>query len=503
MIKPILSKWRSGSSLGSAGFWPLLVFGLVLFTGGLVLTLARVFYGSVLPGLGDLANSLAAPAQASASVLDAAERVRSQIHWALMFCCFTTAVAAGLLTHWVGVAQRERSTRAAADALRDEAQAAQREAVAASQDKAKFLGMLSHELLTPLQTILSTLGLIESRGSMDVSDPTFIRLKESTRILRGRMSDLVDFAKLSVGQLELRVRAFTPQRMLMMLVDDYSEAFLEKNLDLHWKAAANLSQRVYSDPTRIRQILENILSNAIKYTERGSVTLQADILDGQTFRVEISDSGAGISEDQLLHVFDPFYRVKDSAHMAVGSGLGLAVVRSLVDMLKGHIAVHSELGKGSRFIIEIPISLQPVERLVQGRIRQAREPVLVVDDDAAVRNSMADVVRALGYEAVEVSNGRTALQEAGSRKFSSIFCDIQLPDVSGIDVAQQLRRGPGPNAKTYMVRMSAFHEPDDRAAFLFNARIDKPLDWRQVSEVLMLAEQAAAEGPPGPAAPAV
>ena len=477
-----------------AWFRPTLVFGLVFSVSLLILKMLHSVYGDVLPGLADLSASLLqGDAVSSNAAQQAMQTLRRQVQWVMFFCCGLGALAAGLITHWVGVARGERATRAAADALRDEAQAAQREAVKASQDKAKFLGMLSHELLTPLQTILSTLGLIESRGSVQVSEPTFIRLKESVRVLRGRMSDLVDFAKLSVGQLELRVRGFTPVRLLTMLIDDYTEALLEKNLDLHWDPSDDLSNRVYSDPTRIRQILENILSNAIKYTDRGGITLNASVVEGPLFRVEISDSGTGISDEQLPHIFDPFYRVKDAAHMAVGSGLGLAVVRSLVDMLHGRIEVHSELGKGSSFVVEIPLSLHPADepRKPKGP-RQPFAPVLVVDDDAAIRHSMADAIRAMGYEAVEVSNGRTALQEAQSRKFSAIFCDFQLPDVLGIDVVETLRNGQGPNVETYCVRMSAFHEPDDRSAFLFNARIDKPLDWRQVKEVLRVAQQAGA-----------
>lgn len=481
--------WQHGFFSGAQRWLPLGVFVLVFFLSCLLLVGLWYWGGEIWPGLSRWSQPMALQGLSPEKMRQEMEALRKDIQGLMLLIGFTVAMSASVLFHWVRVARRESETRAAADALRGEAQAAQQEAVAASQDKAKFLGMLSHELLTPLQTILSTLGLIEDRGGVEISDPTFVRLKESVRILRSRMSDLVDFAKLSVGQLELRIRAFTPLRLLTMLVDDYSEALLEKNLDFHWEPSEELSQRVYSDPTRIRQILENLLSNAIKYTDRGGLTLEAKVCHSQTLRVEISDSGTGISEDQLPHIFDPFYRVKDSAHMAVGSGLGLAVVKSLMDMLKGRIDVHSELGKGSRFIVEIPVSLRPVERLAPGHLHRSREPVLVVDDDAAIRNSMADVVRALGYEVVEVSNGRSALQEAYGRKFSTIFCDIQLPDVSGIDVAEQLRQGDGPNTLTYMVRMSAFHEPDDRAAFVFNARIDKPLDWRQISEVLTLAEE--------------
>ncbi|MES2887125.1 MAG: hybrid sensor histidine kinase/response regulator [Pseudomonadota bacterium] len=491
MLKRFFNQWQSRRA-ETAPSWrvPSLVFAVVLSIGLLALT-AVVHMGSdgLLPGLARLHGllHLSSPTvPPSALIDDALAQVRDQVQWMMTVMCFLIAMAAGLLTHWIGVARRERLTRAVADALRDEAQAAQREAVAAGQDKAKFLGMLSHELLTPLQTILSTLSLIENRGGVDVSDPTFTRLKESTRVLRSRMSDLVDFAKLSVGQLELRVRAFTPLRLLTMLVDDYTEALLEKNLDLHWEVAESLSQRVYSDPTRIRQILENILSNAIKYTERGGISLQANVIDG-VFRVELVDSGMGIAPDELVHVFDPFYRVKASAHVAVGSGLGLAVVRSLVAMLEGRIEVQSELGKGVRFLVEIPVSDRPVSRMAARTNTEERPPILVVDDDAGIRHSLADLVRTLGHEAVEVSNGRTALQECESRKFGAIFCDVQLPDLSGIEVAARIRSGQGLNQTTYLIKMSAFHEPDPRAEALFNAKLDKPLDSHQVSEVLALA----------------
>ncbi len=483
---------RQFNHLGQRGLWPGFVFALALLLGLLVLALLRLWVGDVLPGLAKLTSLLAqahADARTAATVEQALAELCRQV-WAMaLLMCVLVAMAAGFVAHWVGVAQRERMTRAVADTLRDQAQTAQREAVAASQDKAKFLGMLSHELLTPLQTMLSTLGLIESRGRVDVSDPTFVRLKESSRILRSRMSDIVDFAKLSVGQLELRVRAFTPMRLLTMLVDDYAEALQDKGLDLHWEPAPELTQRVFSDPTRIRQILENILTNAIKYTERGGITLQAELKD-DVLRVEFTDSGVGISPDQLDHVFDPFYRIKDSTHLAVGSGLGLAVVRSLVDMLHGRIELQSELGQGVRFRVEVPVSSQMVTDLPKLPRRGLPQPVLVVDDDAGIRHSIADVVRAQGYEAVEVPNGRTALQEAQARSFMAVFCDVQLPDISGIDVAEKIRQGPGPNVGAYLIRMSAFHEPDARAAVLFNTQIDKPLDAQQVSDALSAAEAA-------------
>lgn len=492
--------------LPSRSLLPAWVFAITLMMGLGVLALLDLGLGGVLPGLVQLKalmSSMGAPPTTLASVENIINQLQHQVWMMAVSMCMLVAMAAGLIAHWMGVAHQERRTRAVAEDLRVQAQAAQREAVAASQDKAKFLGMLSHELLTPLQTMLSTLGLIESRGGVDLSDPTFIRLKESSRILHSRMSDLIDFAKLSVGRLELRIRPFTPMRLLTMLVDDYAQALQDKGLDFHWEPTAELSQRVFSDPTRIRQIFENILSNAIKYTERGGITLQADLKD-HVFRVEFADSGVGIAPQHLTQIFDPFYRVKESAHLAVGSGLGLAVVRSLIEMLHGRVELYSEPGQGLRFVVEIPVSSNPMSTLPSlpssptlsavptSPLKGSRPPVLVVDDDPGIRHSIADMVRAQGYDAVEVSNGRTALQELQARAFLAVFCDIQLPDISGIDVAEKVRQAAGPNVATYLVRMTAFHGPDARAASLFNRQLDKPLDAQQVSEVLRAAQAALA-----------
>lgn len=234
----------------------------------------------------------------------------------------------------------------------------------AGKDKVRFLGMLSHEILTPIHTVVSTLGLIEQRGTVAVDDQAFIRLKEGIRVLRGRMADVVDFAKLSVGKLEIRVRPFGMTRLMVTLIDDYEAALEEKGLDLHWEQSPLCPSRLYADPTRIRQILENLLSNAIKYTERGGVTLCAELLDDATLKLEVSDSGVGLAESDLERVFEPFFRVGATAHMAVGSGLGLAVVRSLVDLMGGSIAIHSS-NVGTRVTVTLPVALTPPANLRQ------------------------------------------------------------------------------------------------------------------------------------------
>jgi CheY-like chemotaxis protein len=354
--------------------------------------------------------------------------------------------------------------------------------------------MLSHELLTPLQSIWSTMDVIESRGRVEASDPAFNRLKEGTRSLRGRISDLVDFAKMSSGRLETRIRGFQLDKLVDTALRDVEEALATRNLDVHWEAGPELGQRIYSDPARLRQVLDNLLTNAIKYTERGGITIHAELLhEPGTLRLEISDTGVGIDPDETARLFEPFYRSPQTAGMAEGSGLGLAVVRSLVDLMGGTIRVDSKRGQGTSVTVEVPIAegADGVDDAPQ-RI-DTRRPVLVVDDSRDARRAIADVIRALGIEVVEAIDGSTGLAAAAERDFQAIFLDMQMPDLTGYEVARRLRKPGDRHHKTFLVLISAFMDLDDATIdSVFDARIDKPASRKDLMAALGRVGQARA-----------
>jgi signal transduction histidine kinase/CheY-like chemotaxis protein len=423
----------------------------------------------------------------SAAFLAEVQAVRHQVLIAFATIAAMLVLVVALAAQWVLVARRERAIRGRAEHLAAVAESERARAEAADREKGRFLGMLSHELLTPLQSIWSTIDVIESRGRIESTDASFRRLKESTRSLRGRISDLLDFAKMSSGRLETRIRGFQLDKLIDTALRDVEEALAERNLDVHWDAGPTLSQRIYSDPARLRQVIDNLLTNAIKYTERGGITIVAELLpDEGLMRVEISDTGAGIAPEAMARLFEPFYRSPLTAGMAEGSGLGLAVVRSLVELMGGTIRFDSQQGQGTVATVEVPIT-EGTEGLVVDAPRRldARLPVLVVDDSRDARRAIAEVIRSLGIDVVEAADGSSGLAAAAAGDFQAILLDLQMPDLTGLQVAQELRRAGNRHQKTFLALVSAYNDLDDKTLdALFDARVDKPAGRKELAAIL-------------------
>ena len=423
------------------------------------------------------------------------EEVRRQVLVAFSVIVALLVLVIALAAQWVMVARRERASRGRAERLATISQAERARAETADREKDRFLGTLGHELLTPLQSIWSTIDVIESRGRIEATDPSFRRLKESTRSLRGRIGDLLDFAKMSSGRLETRIRGFQLDKLIDAALRDVEEALAERNLDVHWEAGPDLGQRVYSDPARLRQVIDNLLTNAIKYTERGGISIVAELAPALgVLRVEISDTGVGIDPIAMTRLFEPFYRSPVTAGMAEGSGLGLAVVRALVDLMGGTIHFDSHVGQGTVVTVEVPIieggeGADPPPAAAPRP--DARLPVLIVDDSHDARRAIADVIRSFGIEVVEAQDGTSGLAAAAGGDFQAIFLDLQMPGLTGLQVAQQLRAAGNRHQKTFLALLSAYNDLDDATLdAVFDARIDKPAGRRELAAALARASPA-------------
>jgi len=445
---------------------------------------------AVVDGLARIGQEARQRQAMTAIFLDQVEDVRRQVLIAFTVIVALLVLVIALAAQWVTVARRERASRGHAEHLAAIAQAERGRAETADREKDRFLGTLGHELLTPLQSIWSTIDMIESRGRVEATDPSFRRLKESTRSLRGRIRDLLDFAKMSSGRLETRIRGFQLDKLVDAALRDVEEALAERNLDVHWEAGPDLGQRVYSDPARLRQVIDNLLTNAIKYTERGGISIVAGLVpERRMLRIEISDTGVGIDPVAMTRLFEPFYRAPATAGMAEGSGLGLAVVLALVDLMGGTIRFDSHVGQGTVATVEVPITeggegIDGPAVVAEPR-PDARLPVLVVDDSHDARRAIADVIRSFGLEVVEAQDGTSGLAAAAGADFQAIFLDLQMPGLTGLQVAQQLRAAGNRHRETFLALLSAYNDLDDATLdAVFDARIDKPAGRRELAAAL-------------------
>jgi signal transduction histidine kinase/HAMP domain-containing protein len=313
------------------------------------------------------------------------------------------------------------------------------------QAKSDFVATASHELRSPLTSIKGFIELLESTNSENLTERQheFIRIVlQSTDRLVDLVNDLLDIARIESGQFEIHARSVDLRATVEEVAALMEPRLLEKRqrLDLH---IGEPRTPAFADPARVRQIVTNLMTNAHLYTdEDGTITVRLDGDRGAT-RITVSDSGRGMSPEDLRRVFDRFYRGSSSERKSPGTGLGLAIVKSLVDLHGGKIDVTSQLGRGTSFVITLPsapafgdIGHAPVAPAASAL---GARRVLVVDDEPALGALIAQQLKPLGIEAVPVHSGAEALARLRSERFDAMTLDILMPGMSGLDVLREVR----------------------------------------------------------------
>jgi signal transduction histidine kinase/CheY-like chemotaxis protein len=344
--------------------------------------------------------------------------------------------------------------RKAAEAAREAALA---EAVGLARQRSNFLAQMSHELRTPLNAIIGYAQLLR-RDAHKLSEQQatgLTTIHESGQHLLTLINDILDLARVEAGRLVLHPAAVHLDAFLQIVVDIMRVKAEEKGLAFKYELSPDLPAAVAIDETRLRQVLLNLLGNAVKFTDRGTVSLRvlpapAQGLDEGTTRLrfEVADSGIGMSPHQLSRLFQPFEQVADLQRREGGTGLGLAISQQLVRLMGGNIDVVSEPGKGSTFSFELAVQVadrSPAIRRSPHTIvgyKGERKRLLIVDDVAQNRTMLMDLLHAVGFVVAAASNGLECLVLLDSFKPDLILMDVMMPVVDGNETTRRIRRMP-------------------------------------------------------------
>jgi PAS domain S-box-containing protein len=369
------------------------------------------------------------------------------------------------------------------------------EAEAANAAKSQFLANMSHEIRTPLNGVLGMAQILKMTG-LDEKQAGFVEtLQSSGRALLALIEDVLDISKIESGMAELSRTAFDLPGMVREVLDVVDPTAREKGIDVALELAPAVPARVVGDEKRMRQVLINIVGNAAKFTETGRVDVRVTRARGNVVRFEVRDTGPGIPEDRLDHVFDRFAQVDDSTtRKHGGTGLGLAICREIVELAGGQIGVDSKPGEGTCFWFEVPMPdagaaerEAPAETAACLEAPVPRGRILVVDDVETNRVVAAALVGKAGHDVETAANGHEALKALETGHFDAVLMDIQMPVMSGEEAIARIRNSGKPYAHMPVFAVTADATTGARERYLHTGAtgyLAKPLDLASIDAAL-------------------
>jgi signal transduction histidine kinase/ActR/RegA family two-component response regulator len=392
-----------------------------------------------------------------------------------------------------------------ASALAKEKELAE-QARAGEQAKGEFLAAMSHELRTPMNGILGFAELLDQSEDLPQGCRQYSQtIMQSGEALLRILDDILDFSQLEAGRLRIEASRFDPRKVVDDVRHLLSRQAEEKDVHLEASVDPETPHELIGDAGRIRQILVNLVGNAIKFTDHGSVSIYlSQVANTENFAFRVKDTGSGISEEKLESIFQPFTQADSRISRRYGgTGLGLTITRRLAELLGGSISVASQEGEGSEFLAVIPLKLPdptseggaiiPVEVLDANFAHEHPLNILIVEDDKINLRLIQTLVRRLGYEPLTAQNGRDAVEVYRSRHPDCILMDLQMPEMDGIEATSEIRATERSHQlkDAYIFALTANILPADKKRCFdagMNEYLNKPVRINALAKLLAAAE---------------
>ena len=383
--------------------------------------------------------------------------------------------------------------RKAAEKARAEAEEAQKKTEELMESRHKMLLTVSHDIKSPLASIIGNIELMDNTGN----EKEVASIQQSAEHILSLLNNLLEFSSLEQGKLQIENSRFNVKQLCDETVSMFEPIALKKNLQFLVDNKIRENLQANSDPLKLKQIIGNLISNAIKYTIEGHISFGASLENGQlVFR--ISDSGIGIPSDKLEDIFKPFVRTDSGSRISEGSGYGLSVVKGLVDLMEGTIEVQSEVGKGSRFTVHIPAETvvaesgtsttespdlhTPVDLVAQQRI-------LVIDDDDTLLTVVSNMIEKLGHQ-VQICRSKNDIDEAlhDTNSFDCVLTDREMGAISGNTILRLFKKADS-TKPVYLMTARVDYDTEKAAQEGFDGFLPKPFKIKDLENMFGHASQ--------------
>jgi two-component system, sensor histidine kinase len=368
----------------------------------------------------------------------------------------------------------------------------------ALRTKDEFLANMSHEIRTPLTGVLGITDLLLKQDLADQVRTDLELVRSSSGTVLYLLNDLLDLSQIEQGKLTLITRPFSIREMVRRHVRLFEAQVTGKGIDFQLSVDPEVPEFVSCDPDRLGQVLKNLLSNALKFTEAGTIRLEvhSEKSPDQPNRLQfiVTDTGIGIPSEQIEKIFQSFIQLDPSySKKYSGAGLGLAISKRLVALMGGEISAKSHVGKGTIFSFTVRCD----EVASSGPVNMALSPdisdfpplsILLAEDNAVNRVFMRRALTTAGHEVEEVENGRLALELLREKRFDLVLMDIQMPEMDGIEAMQRIRSGGHGREDVPIIALTAYAMKGDREKFLdagMNGYLTKPVDFGELARVIV------------------